>query len=116
MDNWISIVAMIAVLGGVSAVLFTLLRVHTELQRTERERQVRAAGDAALLDSKLRDLAAAQNVIAGRFSHAIESQATSQSELARSVAERLEALDERLSDNLKDTATKTAETLGGLQA
>src|SRR5215467_8089293 len=116
MDSWISIVAIISVLGGVSALVFALLRVRSELQRAERDRQVRAAGDATLLDSKLRDLSAAQNVIAGRFSQAIESQAKSQSELARSVAERLEALDKRLGDNLKDTAAKTAETLGGLQA
>jgi DNA recombination protein RmuC len=67
-----------------------------------------------LLESKLRELATAQNEIAGRFSQAIESQAKSQSDLSRAVAERLEALDKRLGDNLKETAAKTAETLGGL--
>ena len=35
--------------------------------------------------------------------------------MQRAVAERLEALDKRLGDNLKETAAKTAETLGGLQ-
>src|SRR4051812_35298424 len=39
----------------------------------------------------------------------------SQAELQRAVAERLEALDRRLGENLKETAAKTAETLGGLQ-
>src|SRR5258708_4609735 len=111
MDNWISIVAVIAMLGGVGGVLFALLRVNREVHRADRERQVRAAGDAALLDSTLRDLAAAQNAIAGKFSHAIESQSKSKSELARSVAERLEALEKRLGDSLKDPASKTAETL-----
>ncbi len=72
-------------------------------------------GEALLLETRLRELAAAQNEIAGRFSQAIESQSRSQGDLQRAMAERLEALDKRLGENLKESAAKTAETLGGLQ-
>lgn len=114
--EWIGILATVAVFAGLAFVLTALQRVNAALNRTEAERQARGNGDAALLESKLRDLTAAQNEIAGRFSQAIESQARNQGELQRLVAERLEALDRRVGDNLKDSAAKTAETLGGLQA
>jgi DNA recombination protein RmuC len=115
MDSWIAIAAVVAVLAGLALTVFALMRVEGTLRQTEFQRQLRNGGEAALLESKLRDLAAAQNEIAGRFSQAIESQSKSQGDLSRAVAERLEALDKRLGDNLKDTAAKTAETLGGLQ-
>lgn len=67
------------------------------------------------LEAKLAELVAAQNEIAGRFGHAIESQAASHSELQKTVSDRLEAIDQRLGVNLKESAEKTAETLGGLQ-
>src|SRR5579871_6763676 len=88
-------------------------RLGSNLREASRRQQSKEDTEAALLEAKLRELAAAQNEIAGRFSHAIESQVKSQSELQRAVAERLEALDKRLGDNLKETAAKTAETLGG---
>jgi DNA recombination protein RmuC len=67
------------------------------------------------LDARLSEIAAAQNEIIGRFGHAIDSQVKTHSELQKSLAERLEALDQRLGVNLKESAAKTAETLGGLQ-
>ena len=103
-------------LAGMGLAAYLLLRFGAKLREVERRREARDANDSTLLESKLRELAAAQNEIAGRFSQAIESQAKGQSELQRAVAERLEALDKRLGDNLKESATKTAETLGGLQA
>lgn len=66
------------------------------------------------LEAKLAELVAAQNEIAGRFGHAIETQASSQRELQKAVSERLETIDQRLGVNLKESAEKTAETLGGL--
>ena len=115
METWISILAVIAVLGGLALILVAFQRVHAALLRMEAHRQSSERAENALLDSQLSALAAAQNAIAGRFSHDIESQSQSQSELARTVAERLQALDQRLGESLKDTAAKTAETLGGLQ-
>ncbi|HUO94432.1 MAG TPA: DNA recombination protein RmuC [Rhizomicrobium sp.] len=64
-----------------------------------------------MLAPRLEALSAAQNEIAGRFAQAIAGQ----SELQNVLAERLEALDRRLGESLKETATKTAETLGGIQ-
>lgn len=115
MESWIAILSALAVLIGLGLAVFALIRVEGSVRRAETERAVREGGDAALLDSKLRELAAAQNEIVGRFSQAIESQSQSQSALQRAVAERLEALDKRLGENLKHSAAKTAETLGGLQ-
>ncbi|MEA2824607.1 MAG: recombination protein RmuC, partial [Alphaproteobacteria bacterium] len=114
MEIWIG-VAILAVLAGLGLTVCALVRVSAGLRNTERQRQVREGSESLFLETKLRDLAAAQSEIAGRFSQAIESQAKSQSELQRAVAERLEALDKRLGDNLRETSAKTAATLGGLQ-
>jgi DNA anti-recombination protein RmuC len=110
MEIWVSGVAAAAVLAGLALTVYALARLGSVLRNAEQQRQVRDGSDSVLLEAKLRELAAAQNEIAGRFSQAIESQAKSQGELQRSVAERLEALDKRLGENLKDTAAKTAET------
>ena len=85
------------------------------LRQAEDGKALRDSTEALLLEARLRELATAQNEIAGRFSQAIESQSRSQTDLQRAVAERLEALDNRLGENLKESAAKTAETLGGLQ-
>jgi len=66
---------------------------------------------AEMLAPRLEALSAAQSEIAGRFAQALAGQ----SELQNVLAERLEALDRRLGESLKETATKTAETLGGIQ-
>ena len=113
-----SILVAVAVLAlaGLGLAAFLLLRFGATLRAMERRHAVRDESETTLLELKLRELSAAQNEIAGRFSQAIESQAKSQSELQRAVGERLESLDKRLGENLKESATKTAETLGGLQA
>jgi DNA recombination protein RmuC len=114
MEIWIGL-AIAAVLAGLGLTVYALVRLSAGLRSAERQRQVREGSESLLLETKLRDLAASQSEIAGRFSQAIESQARSQSELQRAVAERLEALDKRLGDNLRETSAKTAATLGGLQ-
>src|SRR6185295_19266594 len=113
MQSWMILSAVAAILAGIGLTIYSLLRV---LRQLESQRQVQTGSEALLLESKLRELAAAQNEIAGRFSQAIESQSKSQSDLQHAVSERLESLDKRLGESLKDTAAKTAETLGGLQA
>jgi DNA recombination protein RmuC len=74
-----------------------------------------AAIDPAL-EARLRELSAKQSEISGRFGQSIETQSHQIGDLQRMLAERLEALDQRLGSNLQETAAKTAETLGGLQA
>ena len=66
---------------------------------------------AEMLAPRLEALSATQSEIAGRFAQALAGQ----SELQNVLAERLEAIDRRLGESLKETATKTAETLGGIQ-
>jgi DNA recombination protein RmuC len=73
----------------------------------------RSRGDdaGAILESRLESLGATQNEIAGRFAQALEGQTALQTMLAG----RMDALDLRLGASLKETADKTAETLGGIQ-
>ncbi len=63
------------------------------------------------LDQRLESLAVAQSEIAGRFAQALEGQTALQTMLAG----RMDSLDLRLGASLKETAEKTAETLGGIQ-
>jgi DNA recombination protein RmuC len=81
---------------------FTLLTFFVIRSRT---------GATEVLAPRLEALTTAQNEIAGRFAQALDGQ----SALQKMLAERIEALDRRLGESLKDTATKTAETLGGIQ-
>jgi DNA recombination protein RmuC len=60
---------------------------------------------------RLDALTAGQNEIAGRFAQAIAAQ----TDLQKMLAERIEALDKRLGESLKESSAKTAETLGGIQ-
>lgn len=114
MDIWIGAAAL-ALLAGMGLVVFALMRVSGALKTAE-ERERKTGAEAALLELKLRDLAAAQSAVEGRVAQASDSQTKTLGELQRLLAERIEALDKRLGDNLKETASKTAETLGGLQA
>ena len=72
---------------------------------------VRGRTPADAVAPRLDALTATQNEIAGRFAQTLAGQ----SELQKVLAERLEALDRRLGESLKETATRTAETLGGIQ-
>ena len=63
-------------------------------------------------DPRLDTVISGQGAIAGQFQATLEAQA----QLSRSLAERIEALDKRLGENLKESASKTGETLGGIQA
>jgi DNA recombination protein RmuC len=96
MDFSLILLAIVAIgLALVAALLFALLRRGGD-ERT-----------APQLDA----IAVAQGELAGRFAQTIAAQG----DLQRMLAERIEALDKRLGDGLKDSATKTAETLGGIQ-
>jgi DNA recombination protein RmuC len=98
------ILAGLALAVALAAVLWLAARLNKTQPSTQTD-----------LDARLSEIVAAQNEIVGRFGHAIDAQVKTQSELQKTVAERLEALDQRLGQNLKESAAKTAETLGGLQ-
>ena len=89
------IVLVVAAIGAALAAIFIALRGQT------------AEPVAPRLDA----LAATQSEISGRFAQAIAGQ----TDLQKMLAERIEALDKRLGDGLKESTAKTAETLGGIQ-
>jgi DNA recombination protein RmuC len=86
------------------AAAFILVALFVLLGRTR-------ASSSDTLTPRLEALTTAQNEIAGRFAQSLAGQ----TELQNMLAQRLEALDRRLGEGLKESATKTAETLGGIQ-
>ncbi|MGH6877518.1 MAG: DNA recombination protein RmuC [Rhizomicrobium sp.] len=94
----ILILALLLLAATLSALTFAVFR---------RTRSDPLAGVSPQLEA----LAAAQNEIVGRFAQALAGQ----TELQTVLAGRLDSLDRRLGDSLKETASRTAETLGGIQ-
>jgi DNA recombination protein RmuC len=92
------IAALLLVAGAFSARIYALSR-----RRGGEENQ--------LVSSRLEAVAVAQNEISGRFAQALAGQ----TELQNLLAGRLDALDRRLGESLTETASRTAETLGGIQ-
>ncbi len=72
----------------------------------------KAVAEPAKPDPRLDTVISGQGAIAGQFQATLEAQA----QLQRSLAERIEALDKRLGESLTQSAAKTGETLGGIQA
>jgi DNA recombination protein RmuC len=62
------------------------------------------------LDPRLDTLLAKQGEIGGQFTQTVAAQEA----LARTLGERLEALENRLGENLTDSATKTAASIAGI--
>lgn len=62
-------------------------------------------------DPRLDALLAKQGEIGGQFTQTVAAQEA----LTRTLSERLEALEKRMGDSLKESAAKTGETLGGIQ-
>ena len=71
-----------------------------------------AAAEPPRPDPRLDTVIAAQGDITGRFQQTIAAQA----ELQKAISERIDALNKRLGDTLSESATKSAEVMGGIQA
>ncbi len=65
---------------------------------------------AATPDTRLDAVIAAQGGISERFQQALEAQA----HLQRAISERMDALNQRLGDSLRESSDKTAATLGSI--
>ncbi len=65
---------------------------------------------AALPDTRLDAVIAAQGGIGERFQQALEAQA----HLQRAISERMDALNQRLGDSLRESSDKTSATLGSI--
>jgi DNA recombination protein RmuC len=63
-----------------------------------------------LLDPRLDTLLAKQGEIGGQFTQTVAAQEA----LTRTLGERLEALEQRMGENLTDSATKTAASIAGI--
>jgi DNA recombination protein RmuC len=70
-----------------------------------------AAVEPAGPDPRLDTLLAKQGEIGGQFTQTVAAQEA----LARTLGERLEALEKRVGTSLQESAAKTGETLGGIQ-
>ncbi|MGH6873352.1 MAG: DNA recombination protein RmuC [Rhizomicrobium sp.] len=66
---------------------------------------------ASAPDTRLDAVIAGQGGLTERFQQTLEAQA----QLQKALGERIDALNARLGETLTDSATKTAETLGGIQ-
>lgn len=62
-------------------------------------------------DPRLDHVIAAQGRITGQFSQTLEAQVA----LQKTLSDRIDQLNARLGETLKETASRTAETLGGIQ-
>src|SRR5262245_23479543 len=71
---------------------------------------LRKPAEPPAADPRLDTLLAKQGEIGGQFSQTVAAQEA----LTRTLGERLEALEKRMGDSLKDSAEKTGQTLGGI--
>jgi len=96
---------------GVNAILLAIAFLAGGLIAALWLALTKSSGKEALgLQSRLDALTATQNEIAGRFTQTLAGQ----TELQTLLQSRIDALDSRLGTSLKETAEKTAETLGGI--
>lgn len=93
------LVLAVSLLLSAALVAFALLR-----RKSERE-------PIAVPDPRLDHVIEAQGKIAGQFSQTLQAQVA----LQKSLSERIDHLNARLGETLQETASKTAETLGGIQ-
>ena len=103
--------ALAALAAGACALLALLV---AGLWRASRWRAVRAAEEALRaqeLDRRMRDFARIQHETAGRVQSLAEVLSQRQSELARAVAERLDATSHRLGASMTDAARATHDSL-----
>ena len=75
----------------------------------DQERQSREVSDA------IGAISSQQNELSGRLLQMAEAQAATQAAQTKAFQERLDALSSRVGDNLRESSTKTAESLGKLQ-
>jgi DNA recombination protein RmuC len=93
------LVLAVSLLLSAALVAFALLR-----RKPEREPTV-------VPDPRLDHVIEAQGKIAGQFSQTLQAQVA----LQKSLSDRIDHLNARLGETLQETASKTAETLGGIQ-
>src|SRR5947207_6246780 len=95
-----------ALIAGLLLIAGALFALVFAISRRDRGEQ------ATLLSARLDAVLGAQSEISGRFAQALAGQ----TQLQTLLAGRLDALDRRLGESLTENASRTAESLGGIQA
>ncbi len=107
----------VVLLVGLGLILFVVriggatARQSDELARLSVDQDKQLDG----LKDTLTALAQQQSELGGRLSQLAQSQAAGQTAVSKSLEERLDALTKRVSDNLHESSSKTAKSLGELQ-
>lgn len=99
-----------AMAGGAGLVLFLLLLIMVLVLSAQRRR----ARDREELEQQLRFMAQAQSELTGRLQTIAEHATSGQSELKRTLDERLDNVSHRLGQNLYESARATGENLSRL--
>lgn len=93
--------------------LAIILRVRAAKRRTAQE--AAALERAREAETRMAELVASQNALTGRLQAMSEGLSSRQSELARSVNERLESMSGRIGQSITETTKSTQESLTKLQ-
>ena len=105
------------VLVGVALVIFMVVMSGAASRQSRDMSEMAEERDRQMddLSGALAALAQQQSELGGRFSQLAESQAANQSAVSKSLEERLDTLTKRVNDNLQESSSKTAKSLGELQ-
>ena len=106
-----------AIIVGIALIAFVIRMSGQASRQTSEMAELAEERDKHLdrLNEALAALAKQQSELGGRFSQLAESQAASQTAVSKSLEERLDALTKRVNDNLQESSSKTAKSLGELQ-
>lgn len=106
----ILVVLVLLVVALAAGLLWLIAMRNRELASSrDQERQSREVSDA------ISAISSQQNELSGRLLQMAEAQAATQAAQTKAFQERLDALSSRVGDNLRESSTKTAESLGKLQ-
>lgn len=102
------LVLLVAVLAA-GLLWLVAMRSRELASSRDQERQSREVSDA------ISAISSQQSELSGRLLQMAEAQAATQAAQTKAFQERLDALSSRVGDNLRESSTKTAESLGKLQ-
>ena len=114
----IGLIALGAVaLLGIALIIFVVRTSGASETHANQMAELAAERDAQLdnLKQTLSLLGQQQSELGGRFSQLAESQAAGQTAVSKSLEERLDTLTKRVNENLQESSSKTAKSLGELQ-
>ncbi|MEM7296419.1 MAG: DNA recombination protein RmuC [Pseudomonadota bacterium] len=109
---WILALVVACALLVIAVLLTMALRVGLRSARAAEP----LAGQIVYLNTRLEQLSNGQQQLTGGLTHVSEAQAQSQAQMIKLMEARLQAVTERLGENMASSARNTAHSLGELQA